>query len=194
MPILPDDLLTFWFEDVGEPGWFGEDRELDSTIRDRFGPSWEAAVEGDLASWEQDPRGALALTILLDQVPRNMFRGTRQAFASDALARKVAEAALAQDWDLAVTERERMFLYFPLGHSENLADQDRAFQLVTERMPQLGRMYLPHVRAHREVIRRLGRFPMRNAILDRSSTDEEQAFLNGGGHERIFGEMQVSSG
>ncbi len=115
----------------------------------------------------------LALAILLDQLPRNMFRGAPQAFASDAQARKVAEAALAHDWDLAVTERERMFIYFPLGHSEDLADQDRALHLVTERMPQLGRMYLPHVQAHREVIRRFGRFPMRNAVLGRPTRPEE---------------------
>lgn len=189
MPVSPVDLLTYWFNDVGEPGWFGEDESLDRAVRDRFETSWEEAVGGDLASWGQDPREALALAILLDQMPRNMFRGTARAFASDPQARSIATAALAQGWDLAVSERERMFLYFPLGHSEDIADQDRALHLVMERMPQLGRMYLPHVRAHREVIRRFGRFPMRNAVLGRSNTPEEQDFLDGAGYARMLAEM-----
>lgn len=191
MPLAPADLLAHWFDDLGERAWFSEDASLDHTLRDRYAPAWEDALQGRLANWEDDPQGALALSILLDQVPRNMFRGTPQAFASDPLARRVARTALSRDWDLAVTERERMFLYIPLGHSEDPADQDRALALVEERMPQRGPMFLPHVRAHREVIRRFGRFPMRNAVLGRLNTPEEQAFLDGKGYEQILASVQA---
>jgi uncharacterized protein (DUF924 family) len=186
MVIAPADLLAHWFDELGEPGWFSEDEALDRTLRDRYAPLWEGAIQGRLMAWEEEPRGALALAILLDQLPRNMFRGTARAFASDPQARAVAERALARDWNLAVSERERMFLYFPLGHSEDLADQDRALGLVEERMPQRGPLFLPHVRAHREVIRRFGRFPSRNAVLNRPGTPEEQAFLDADGYRALL--------
>nr|WP_245218606.1 DUF924 family protein [Rubellimicrobium aerolatum] len=190
MTIAPHDLLTFWFDEVG---WFGWNDSLDRAIRARFASVWNAARDGGLPSWATEPSGALALAILLDQFPRSMLRGSSRAFASDPQARAVAEKALESGWDLAVSERERMFFYLPLGHSESLADQDRALRLVEERMPDLGRMYLPHVRAHRGVIRRFGRFPMRNDALGRQSTPEEKAFLNGGGYEQLVIEMETQS-
>ena len=194
MQVTPREIYAFWFDEVGEPGWSGEDDRLDHAIRERFGPTWKVGKEGDLANWAGTPLGALALALLLDQFPRNMFRGTLRAFASDPQARAVAEAALERDWDLVVPEREQMFLYLPLGHSESLADQDRAYRLVEERMSELGRMYLPHVRAHREMIRRFGRFPTRNDALGRLSTPEEAAFLDSGGCYRLVEEMRSYCG
>ncbi|EYD75809.1 Putative transmembrane protein [Rubellimicrobium mesophilum DSM 19309] len=183
------DVLDFWLHEVGEDGWFGGGDELDRKVRDRFLPVWEAAMEGRLGLWLTTPREALAYVILLDQFPRNMFRGDPRSFASDPLARAAAKTAINRDWDLRVTERERVFFYLPLEHSENLVDQDRCVRLTKARMPELGAEYLLHARAHREQIRRFGRFPTRNEILRRPSTPEEAEFLARGGYPALVKEM-----
>ncbi|WP_338089144.1 DUF924 family protein [Nannocystis pusilla] len=133
------------------------------------------AASGALDGWGAAPRGALALVILLDQFPRNMFRGTPEAFASDAKAREVANAALDAGHEHALTQEERLFLYLPLEHSEELADQERCVELM--RALDETPMWLDYAVRHRDVIARFGRFPHRNAVLGRESTAEECEFL-----------------
>jgi uncharacterized protein (DUF924 family) len=172
-----EDVLTFW-RDAGPKKWFAKDLAFDSEIRTRFLSTHEAAAASALTAWEAAPDGALALTIVLDQFPRNMFRGDARAFAADPLARTVADRALARGFDQQIPAGERLFFYLPLEHSENLADQERCCALFRA----LGNADLLHwAELHADIIRRFGRFPHRNAVLGRTTTPAEQAFLDGGG-------------
>ncbi len=180
-----EELLSFWLTEVGEKGWYTGGAALNRTITERYQAVWEAAqAEGHLG-WCMTPRSMLALLILLDQFPRNMFRGTAQAYATDPLARRIATRALDLGWDRRLPEPERQFFYTPLLHSECLGDQERCVRLIKERMPDQGATHLLHARAHREVIRRYGRFPHRNAELGRPSTPDEQGFLDGAGYRGV---------
>jgi uncharacterized protein (DUF924 family) len=183
------DVLDFWLDEIGEKGWFNGGDEVDRQVRDRFLPVWEAAMEGRLGLWLTTPREAVAYVILLDQFPRNMFRGDPLSFASDPLARAAAKTAINREWDLKLPERERHFFYLPLEHSENLVDQDRCVRLIKARLPETGAEYLIHARAHREQIRRFGRFPTRNEVLRRASTPAEAEFLAKGGYPALVREM-----
>lgn len=187
----PEAILSFWLQDIGEGGWYVADDAIDSEIRDRFLPAWEAAHRGEREFWLNGPRGALAYLILTDQFPRNLFRGDAGAFATDARARAGARLALGQGWDLAVKEPERVFFYMPFEHSEDTDDQDLAVRLIAERMPERGAGYHLHARAHAEIIRRFGRFPFRNAALGRNNTAEERAFLDSGGYGQIVRQLQA---
>ncbi|MDC0670758.1 DUF924 family protein [Nannocystis radixulma] len=171
----PDAILEFWFSPQVRPKWFVRSDELDHGIREDFGELHTRAAAGALDGWAASPRGALALVILLDQFPRNMFRGTAEAFASDAKAREIANLALESGHDHDLAQEERLFLYLPLEHSEELADQERCVEL----MRALDETPLWHDYAvrHRDVIARFGRFPHRNAVLGRDSTAEECEFL-----------------
>jgi uncharacterized protein (DUF924 family) len=186
----PDEVLRFWLDEVGPDGWYAGGEALDAVVRDRFLPTWEAGVAGRLMPWRAGPQRALAFVILLDQFPRNMFRGEGRAFASDGLARTAAKAAIGRDWDLRVPEPERQFLLLPLMHSESLVDQDRCVRLFAARMPETGAEQLLHARAHREQVRRFGRFPGRNEALGRASTPDEEAFLAEGGYAALVGRMR----
>jgi uncharacterized protein (DUF924 family) len=180
-------LLDFWFGPPDDPLreerrdiWFKSTPDHDETLRGLFLADHERAAAGRLADWEDEPESALALLLLLDQIPRNIFRATPRAYASDPLARAVADRAIARGFDMLVPPAWRIFFYMPLHHSENLADQQRATALVAslpdQRDPERGenrRYGLPYV----DVIERFGRFPHRNAILGRQSTAEEIAFL-----------------
>jgi len=173
----PDDVLAFW-RAAGEQKWFAKNDAFDAEIKSRFLPTYEAAAKGALSEWEATPEGALALTIVLDQFPRNMFRNDARAFAADALARSIAERALARGFDQRVAAGERLFFYLPFEHSESTADQERACALVRALGdPDLLRW----AELHADIIRRFGRFPHRNAVLGRVSTAAEQAFLDEGG-------------
>jgi uncharacterized protein (DUF924 family) len=174
--IKPADVIDFW-RGIGPKGWFEKNAAVDEEIRQRFLGLHEAAAAGKLASWEQNAEGALALLILLDQFPRNMFRGNARAYATDPLARAVAAGALVRGFDSQVPQQLRGFFYLPFMHSEDLADQERSVALYRA----AGLENLKYAEEHAEIIRRFGRFPHRNAILGRASTPEEQAFLNGGG-------------
>lgn len=180
--IGPEMVLEFWLDEVGPDGWYKQDEALDQTIRDRFGEAWQEAMEGAYSLWLTYPSGTLAYVILTDQFPRNMFRGSEQAFASDKLALAAAKSAVDRGWDLRIDEPARQFFYLPMMHSENLCDQERCVRLVCERMPATGEMNLPHAKAHREIIRLFGRFPYRNDALGRKMTGPEQAFIAGGGY------------
>ena len=181
----PVAVLDYWLGEVGPDGWYAGGEALDGEIRDRFGDLWQAAADGGLDHWVDGPAGALAYLVLTDQFPRNMWRGSGRAFATDAAARDAARRAIAEGWDMAAPEPERQFFYLPLMHSEDLADQEDCIRLIAERMPDTGASNLLHARAHAEVIRRFGRFPFRNAALGRITTPEETAFVAAGGYGAV---------
>ena len=170
-------VLSFWFGPnpaSARPQWFKTDPAFDRAIAQLFGTDYEQARAGKLAAWEQSAPGALALTILLDQFSRNMFRKTARAFESDALALRVAQQAIAGGFDQKVTPVQRMFFYLPFEHSQSLADQERSLALVKVLNDARS---LDYAEQHAAIIRRFGRFPHRNAVLGRQSTPEEIAYL-----------------
>ncbi len=173
-------VLDFWIGSVGPDGWYLVDPELDTRILAGFGDLWEHAREGSCDKWMTSSRGALALLILLDQFPRNMFRGEAPAFASDQKARGLAHFAIQRNFDARTDFPARQFFYLPFMHSETLAHQDRAVRLFA--MNEYGGGNLSHARAHRWVVREFGRFPYRNAALRRVTSAAEQAFLDAGGY------------
>jgi len=174
------DVLAFWTA-AGPDRWFARSDAFDAAIRALFLPTYEAAAAGKLDDWERTAQGALALTIVLDQFPRNMFRNDARAFATDPVARAVAERAIANGFDLQVAPRDRQFFYLPFEHDEMLASQERCLALFQT----LGDAdLLKWAELHADVIRRFGRFPHRNAVLGRTTTPEEQAFLAAGGFTR----------
>jgi uncharacterized protein (DUF924 family) len=169
----PEAVLAFWFDPLHEPFWFEKSADFDALCVAVLMSAYREAAAGRLAGWEATAEGALALCLLLDQLPRNAFRGGPQAFASDALARAVAWRALARGHDLGFEPKWRKFFYLPLEHSEDLADQ-----LVSEALfATIDAEALRYAGRHREIVERFGRFPHRNAALGRASTAEEIAFL-----------------
>lgn len=188
-----EDIIEFWLNQVGPKGWYAATPELDADILGRFKPDWEAAHSGACHDWVANPRGAFAFLILTDQFPRNMFRGDWRAFATDVLARAAAKQAIDQGFDLRFPEPERQFFYLPLMHSECLMDQDRCVRLMLTRMPETGADNLLHAKAHRELIRRFGRFPFRNDALHRGSSEEERKFLAEGGYAACVEELRAAS-
>lgn len=176
-------ILEFWFGQDQPYGarrsfWFSKQPGIDAEVRRCFSAHYQWAMAGDLNVWRDSVEGCLALVLLLDQFPRNMFRGTPQAFAADRLARKVAGHGISRGFDQAPPPVQRMFFYLPFEHSENLPDQERAVAL-TASFKDISGMADVHEYAlrHRDVIARFGRFPHRNAILGRESTPEEMEFL-----------------
>ena len=175
--IAPVDVLAFW-RAAGPDKWFAKDDAFDAEIAARFGTLWCAAANDELASWETTPEGALALILVLDQFPRNMFRGQARTYETDAVARAVADRALERGFDREVPQQERQFFYLPLMHSETLADQERCLELARGLGDDEVTKY---AEVHADIIRRFGRFPHRNAMLGRTMTPDEQAFLDAGG-------------
>jgi uncharacterized protein (DUF924 family) len=168
------EVLTFWFSEETRRHWFEPTPAFDQKIRERFARLWARAARGDLKAWEQSPEGCLALVVLLDQMPRNLFRGTPRAYATDPRACAVAEGAIAKGFDRGLPPERKHFLYLPFSHSERLADQSRALALFECAGLDEALVY---VRDHLAIIRRFGRFPHRNVILGRPSTPEELEFL-----------------
>jgi uncharacterized protein (DUF924 family) len=173
----PQDVTAFW-RAAGPKKWFRKDADFDREITARFLATHEAAAAGRLAAWEATPEGALALLLLLDQFPRNMFRASARAFATDPLARAVADRAVAHGFDTSVEAAERAFFYLPFEHSEKPTDQERSLTLSRQAGGGKADKY---AEIHADIIRRFGRFPHRNAVLGRVSTPQEQAFLDAGG-------------
>jgi uncharacterized protein (DUF924 family) len=171
------EVVAFWRE-AGADRWFAKDEAFDAEIRHRFLAASDAAIAGKLSHWEQTAEGALALLILVDQFPRNMFRGDARALAGDALARSITAGAIVRGFDSQVPAEMRAFFYVPFEHSENLADQERGIALYKAAGDVDG---LKWAELHADIIRRFGRFPHRNPALGRVTTPEEQAFLDGGG-------------
>jgi uncharacterized protein (DUF924 family) len=175
--VTPADILAFW-RDAGPKRWYTPDEAFDAEVRRRFLGLWHKAAAGELSSWETSDDGALALVIVLDQFPRNMFRSDARTYASDAEAREVAHRAIDRGVDARIDGALREFLYLPFMHSEHLADQLRCIELQHAAGHTESLKWAEH---HADIIRRFGRFPHRNRLLGRATTPEEQAFLDEGG-------------
>ena len=173
---LVSDIMTFWKE-AGPEKWFDKDAHFDATFHDRFRDAHFAAARRDLEPWLERPESSLALLLLLDQFPRNCFRGTAHMYATDPLARLYTQETLQRGHDMTIHPELQIFFYLPLMHSEELEDQ----QLCCKLCEPLGERYMPFAIEHRDIIERFGRFPHRNDILLRESTDEERVFLDEGG-------------
>lgn len=169
-----ETVLDFWFGAAMEKRWFNATLALDAQIRERFEPMWLQAAGGALDGWRDEPDGALALAIVLDQFPLNMYRGQARSFATLAPAIEVARHAVAQGLDRRLEASRVAFLYMPLMHSEDLGDQDESVRLFEAAGLQSNARFARH---HRALIQRFGRFPHRNAILGRHSRDEEMRYL-----------------
>lgn len=175
--MTPETIVTFWSE-AGYKRWFSKDDAFDAELRRHFEAAHMTASRGGFAEWEERPEGALALILLTDQIPRNIFRNSAHAFATDARALEAAARAIAHGHDQAFETALRCFFYLPFEHSEKSADQARSVELFEA----LGdEEFLKYAIVHRDVIDRFGRFPHRNAVMGRITTAEEQAFLDGGG-------------
>jgi len=170
----PAEVVAFWFAEDVKPLWFAATPEFDKALRERFLTTYRAAANEQLQEWEETASGALALVIVLDQFPLNMFRGQPESFVTEAASREVADRAIARGFDQELPLEQRQFLYLPFMHSEALADQDRSVRLYEQPGLEDNLRYAHH---HRDLIRRFGRFPHRNAILGRVSTAEESAYL-----------------
>lgn len=171
------NVLDFWFDEETKPRWYDSTDAFDALCRQRFAGLLDKAAQDELSDWEQSADGALALCLLLDQMPRNIFRGRPEAFATDSKAVAVAERAITQGFDRSLSDERRKFLYLPFMHSENLAEQERSIDLSKTLEDEET---LSYAEDHADVIRRFGRFPHRNAIFGRQSTAEEEAFLKDG--------------
>ena len=177
-----DRILSFWLDEIGPAGWYEFDDAVDKRIVAEFSELWNRAMDGELAGWCCSARGTLAFLILTDQFPRNMFRGTGQAFASDRLARRAAKLAIQSGFDMRTAEPERQFFYLPLMHSEVLTDQERCVRMFLTRLPVVGPEQLGYAVDHRSVIRKFGRFPSRNAALGRTDSAAELTYRAEGGY------------
>ena len=170
----PLDIINFWFSQEVKPLWFKKSAEFDRQIKQRFYDTYQLAKTGALDDWRDVPQNALASIVVLDQFPRNMFRGTSQAFATDTKAVELTKYAIARNYQQYLTNEQQAFLYMPLMHSEDIADQDLCVELFTK----LGRVdNLEFALKHQVIIERFGRFPHRNEILGRESTPAEKEFL-----------------
>jgi uncharacterized protein (DUF924 family) len=170
--------VTAFWHDAGPAMWFAKDPDFDQRFRTRFLLTHEAAAAGSLSHWGDTAPGALALVILLDQFPRNAFRGTPRMYATDAQARQVADRAIRAGHDRQVDGLLSLFFRMPFAHSETLADQERSVALAEP----FGEPNLSRAKGHRDIVARFGRFPHRNPILGRSMRPEEQRFLDEGGY------------
>ncbi len=176
---LAAEVLDFWFPGPGrDRRWFEKDDAFDATVRSRYLAPMEQAASGGLSGWKAAAGNCLALILLLDQLPRNAFRGTGRAFSGDVLARETARQAIERGYDAGMRPVEKLFLYLPFEHSESLADQDLACELLRPLadFPETEDVYR-YALAHRDIVARFGRFPHRNALVGRRSTPEELDFL-----------------
>lgn len=173
--LTPERIINFWFSDAVKKLWFNSIPEFDQALYERFHRLYRRAANDELSDWENTPQGALALAIILDQFPLNMFRGKPESFATEAKARAVSKRAIEQGFDEVLPKEQKAFLYMPLMHSENLADQERSVELFEKAGLDKNLRFARH---HRDLIRRFGRFPHRNAVLGRESTPEEVDYLN----------------
>jgi uncharacterized protein (DUF924 family) len=177
--LQPSDILDFWFEgDAAErrDKWFEKDAAFDSQCA-RFTAAIRGARAGRFDFWAATPQGALALIVLLDQLSRNVFRGSAEAYAADPHAREIARATIEAGFDTRLTPVERMFVYLPFEHAETIADQNESVRLYETLRDDLGDKTIDYADRHRDVILRFGRFPHRNAVLGRSNTPEEEEYL-----------------
>ena len=185
MKAIPEEVLAFWFGREGEEGygefrevWFSKDPAFDREVRDRFETVYEEAAAGELETWKEEARSCLALILVLDQFPRNMFRGDARMYAADGLARAAARHAVERAYDRELPTFQRTFVYLPFEHSENLEDQRHSVELFRKLAQETGSEdLLVYAVRHLRIVERFGRFPHRNEILGRWTTPEEAEFL-----------------
>ena len=170
------EILHFWFVETDPSLWFQKNEEFDTRIRERFKVTYDMAKDGLCNAWADDAEGALALCIVLDQFPRNMFRGTADMFATDEKALLCSKQAIHRGFDQVLTPEKRRFMYLPFEHSENMRDQNRAVELF-EAMKDVDPLGYQYALRHKEVIEKFGRFPHRNKALGRENTPEEEEYL-----------------
>jgi uncharacterized protein (DUF924 family) len=174
MNITPQEIIDFWYSDRIKKQWFSSTPELDKEILDKYGALWEVASNGELDAWSDLPEGNLALVIVLDQFPLNMFRGQAKSFKSERKAVETALKAINKNFDERIARDKLAFLYMPLMHSEIVAEQDLSLKLFREKNLDANIRFAEH---HSEIVRQFGRFPHRNEILGRKSTEEEIEYL-----------------
>jgi len=173
-PINPQNILDFWYSKEMQGRWFSSTPALDDNIRSQFELLWRKAAAGKLEGWKETPEGCLALAIVLDQFPLNMFRGKAESFKTEQQAIEIAKYAIGKGFDQRLPAERLAFLYMPLMHSENLADQDLSVRLFEAAKLENNLRFAQH---HRELIRKYGRFPHRNRLLGRQSTPDEIEYL-----------------
>ena len=191
--MTPEKVLSFWLDETDPKQWYNSSKSLDNAILQEFYTTWVSIMDGKFGMWLTYPSGSLAYILVLDQFSRNMFRGSSKAFSSDLVALAAAKQAIKHKFDLAVDEPGRQFFYLPLMHSESLQDQERCIRLMHERMPLEGMNNLLHARAHREVIRKFGRFPTRNEALSRKNTAHEADYMKNGGYGMTYTQLANSA-
>jgi len=172
--ITPRSILDYWYSDRIKSGWFNSTKELDQEIKKNYETIWKAAIKGKLSSWKESAEGCLALAIILDQFPLNMFRGEVKSFSTEAMAVKVTKLAIKNNFDKLIDKDKIAFLYMPLMHSENIDDQNLSVRLFEEAGLEDNAKFAKH---HRTIVEKYGRFPHRNEILNRESTEEELNYL-----------------
>lgn len=172
--MTPEDILSFWYTPPMPEHWFASTPTIDADIRERFGALWEQAAAGEWDHWQATPEGCLALCIVLDQFPLNMFRGEARSFSTEQQAVAVTKHAVAKGFDQQLPVERRSFLYMPLMHSEHLEDQDESVRLFEAAGLEANARFARH---HREIVQYFGRFPHRNTALGRESTAEELTYL-----------------
>jgi len=170
----PEVVIDFWFSEQMKQRWFSSTPALDKEILDAFEKVWEQAARGELDDWQHHPDGCLALVILLDQLPLNMFRGQPKSFSTEQKAVEIASHAVEKGFDQKIEKQKRAFLYMPFMHSEDMQQQNRSVALYRENHLDGNIRFAEH---HREIVKKFGRFPHRNAILNRDSSKEEVAYL-----------------
>lgn len=176
--ITPAQILDYWYSERMQKHWFASTPAIDQEIRDRYQALWAQAAAGALDHWQDSPEGALALIIVLDQFPLNMFRNQPESFRTEQQAVAVAKVAIDRGYDAQLPKERLAFLFMPLMHSENLADQDLSVAMFAKYDLTGNLRFAEH---HREIVRTYGRFPHRNAILGRASRPEEEAYLRSEG-------------
>ena len=191
--MTPEKVLSFWLDETDPKQWYNSPKSLDNAILQEFYPTWVSIMDGNFGMWLTYPTGSLAYILVLDQFSRNMFRGSSKAFSSDLVALAAAKQAITHKFDLAIDEPGRQFFYLPLMHSESLQDQERCIRLMHERMPLEGMNNLLHARAHREVIRKFGRFPTRNEALSRKNTVHEADYIKNDGYGMTYTQLANSA-
>jgi len=177
--VSPNDILTFWFEEAGPKRWFQQSDAFDAEVRMRFEET-VLSLATNVESWDENPESTLALIVALDQFPRNIYRGTKAAYAFDDKAMSYAQAMTDKGWDLKIDQSRRAFVYMPFMHAESRMAQNECVRLMDMRLDDANNLH--HAKEHRKVIKRFGRFPHRNEILGRQSTTEEKVFLKSGGY------------
>ncbi len=177
MYIKYEDILEYWYSERMQPYWFNSTPVIDDEVRDRYESLWNAVMVGEYTDWQNSAQGCLALIIILDQFPLNMFRGQVRSFSSEAMAIEITKHAINQGYDKEIDKHQLAFMYMPLMHSENLDDQNQSVKLFQAAGLTENVKFAEH---HRQLIQRYGRFPHRNAILGRESSPDEMDYLNSG--------------